>query len=203
MIALPAPTAPSVAHRAEEAERLLRRHLEELRFSFGEEPLVDLAGFLIAENGCHAIVVAADLDAPARIFLYLHCLGHLALGHVPEPTLAVTYEFRDRWRLPPDQQARETAADQWALRLLQRLLDPTPQASSPFQRGVLQEVHRLPLPRGFLRACRGRLRAAAAADPALVRELRRQVVAPRATVPHRPEKTASPVARSTRRARAR
>src|SRR5262249_47324280 len=181
-------------------ERLLRRHLEELRFSFGQEPLVDLAGFLIAENGCHAIVVAADLDAPARIFLYLHCLGHLALGHVPEPKLSVAYEFRDRWRLPPDQQARETAADQWALRLPQQLLDPTSQASSLSQRGVLQEVHRLRLRRGFLRACRERLRAAAAADPALVRELRRQVVAPRATAPHRSEKSPSSVARSTRRA---
>src|SRR2546430_789886 len=139
MIALPAPNPPGLAYRAEQAERLLRRHLEELRFSFGEEPLVDLAGFLISENGCHAILVAADLDARARIFLYLHCLGHLALGHVPARQLAVTYEFRDRWRHPPHQQARETAADQWALRLLQQLLDPTPPASSVFQSGILGE----------------------------------------------------------------
>ena len=158
-------------------EGLLRHHLEELRFSFGEEPLADLEGFLICEDGCRAIITAADLTPTARIFLYMHCLGHIALGHVDDRRLSVTHEFRDRWRLPPDQQVRETAADDWALSLLAPPPLPIQGAPHPFRHGTLQELHNLRLPAGYLGACHARLRAALAAQPALVAELRRHAAA--------------------------
>jgi hypothetical protein len=160
-----APASPPPDSGAVHLERLLRRHLEELRFTFGDEPLADLEGFLICEDGNRALITAGDLDPYARIFLYLHCLGHLALGHVDGARLSVTYEFRDRWRLPPHEQAREAAADAWALQLLSALSSPTTANCSP--QAIRQQLGALHLPPGFLRACLQRLRAALAVDPAV------------------------------------
>jgi len=138
--------------------RLVERHLEELRFSFAREPLVDLAGFWIREGPCRAIVVVADLDPLARVRFYLHCLGHLALGHGDDRPLTLTYEYRDRWRLSPAQQAREAAADAWALALLAA---PAAHSSAPrFQPTIRRSLRNLGLPRGYARACLARLRAA-------------------------------------------
>jgi hypothetical protein len=158
------PTSPPADPGAVHLEHLLRRHLEELRFTFGDEPLDDLQGFLICENGNRALITAADLDPYARIFLYLHCLGHLALGHVDGEHLSVSYEFRDRWRLPPHEQAREAAADAWALTLLAAAQSPN-SSSSP--RAIRHQVGALRIPRGFLRACLQRLREAVTADSRL------------------------------------
>jgi hypothetical protein len=146
--------------------------LEELRFTFGDEPLDDLQGFLICENGNRALITAADLDPHARIVLYLHCLGHLALGHVDGEHLSVTYEFRDRWRLPPHEQAREAAADAWALGLLAAAQTPTDSKNESI-RAIRRQIGALRLPPGYLRACLQRLRAALAAAPALVPTLQR------------------------------
>jgi hypothetical protein len=150
----------------------LRYHLEELHFSFGEDPLVDVAGLLISEDGCHAIIAATDLDAAARIPLYLHCLGHLALGHLEQPHLTLFYEFRDRWRLPPQLQAREAAADQWARALLTSTIAPL-EPSRHRSRARLAELRNLRLPHGFLRACHARLSTALqTASPDTRRRLR-------------------------------
>jgi len=167
-IIAPRPIAPAISPRDASAvhlERLLRRHLEELRFTFGDEPLDDLQGFLICEDGNRALIAAADLGPDARSFLYLHCLGHLALGHVDGTRLSVTYEFRDRWRLPPAEQAREAAADAWAHQLLAYALAPQ-HGPAPGPRAIRHQLGALRLPPGYLRACLQRLRAALTADPA-------------------------------------
>lgn len=101
-------------------ERWLRHYLAEWAIDLAEEPLHDLAGAIVVERGHHALIVAADLAPAARVVLYLHALGHLALGHLPADRLAVHHEFRDRGRLPPAQRAREAAADAWARRWLPR-----------------------------------------------------------------------------------
>jgi hypothetical protein len=174
---------------AAQVERLLRRHLEELRFSFGEEPLTDLEGFCIAEDGCRAIIVAADLAPIARIFLYLHYLGHLALGHVRDERLSVTHEFRDRWRLPPHQKLRESASDAWALDLLNA---HTPRSTSsalhpsPFANGILGELRNLRLAAGYLRACHLRLQATLAMHPHLVPALQQHAATRRLPASARP-----------------
>jgi hypothetical protein len=151
---------------------LLRRHLEELRFTFGDEPLDDLQGFLICEDGNRALITARDLNPTARSFLYLHCLGHLALGHVDGERLSVSYEFRDRWRLPPHEQAREAAADDWTFQLLACACAPTALASPAF-RAIRRQLGALHLTPGFVRACLHRLRIALTADPTLVPTLQR------------------------------
>ena len=153
--------APAAGPRAEALARLVERHLEELHFSFDREPLVDVAGFLIVEGPYRAIVAASDLDAPARLRLFLHCLGHLALGHVDAQQLSLTYELRDRWRLAPAQQAREAAADAWADALLAALTTPAP-VLPRYQPALRQALRRLGVPRGYARACLARLRAALA-----------------------------------------
>ena len=168
----------------ERVEALLKRHLEELHFSFGDEPLVDLEGFLICEDGCRAIIAAEDLDPCRRIFLYLHCLGHLALGHIDERRLSLTYELRDRWRLPPHLQARETAADAWALRLLDQPRESAGRRANPFRQPVLQELRNLRMPPGFSHACLERHRADLAASPSLVQQLRQQAAPRRLPSPH-------------------
>jgi hypothetical protein len=165
-----APASPSLDASAVHLERLLRRHLEELRFTFGDEPLDDLRGFLICENGNRALITAADLDPHARISLYLHCLGHLALGHVDGDHLSVSYEFRDRWRLPPGEQVREAAADAWARQLIAGAQRPDGSKASP--NAIRHQLGALRLPPGFLRACLQRLHAALTADPALSSALR-------------------------------
>jgi len=154
-------------------EALLRRHLEELRFTFGDEPLDDLSGFLICEDGNRALIAASDLDACTRISLYLHCLGHLALGHLDGEHLSVTYEFRDRWRLAPPEQVREAAADVWALRLLVAAQSPAAAMCAP--RVLRQQLGALRLPPGFLRACLQRLRSALDANPSLLAAVQRQI----------------------------
>jgi hypothetical protein len=169
-----------VAASAASLEALLRRHLEELRFTFGDEPLDDLGGFLICEDGNRALITASDLDAPARILLYLHCLGHLALGHVDGDRLSVTYEFRDRWRLAPAEQVREAAADEWALRLLAAAQAPESAASSR-PGAIRQQLGALRLPPGFLRACLQRLHTALRADPRLGPTLEQQIDHPAVT----------------------
>jgi hypothetical protein len=151
----------AAGRRAEALARLVERHLEELHFSFDREPLVDVAGFLIVEGPYRAIVSASDLDAAARLRLALHCLGHLALGHVDASQLSLTYEFRDRWRLPPAQQAREAAADAWADALLAALTAPAPMPPR-YQPALRQALRRLGVPRGYARACLARLRTALA-----------------------------------------
>ena len=158
---------PAAGPRAEALARLVERHLEELHFSFDREPLVDVAGFLIAEGPYRAIVAASDLDAPTRLRLSLHCLGHLALGHVDAHQLSLTYEFRDRWRLAPAQQAREAAADAWADALLAALTAPAP-VPPRYQPALRQALRRLGIPRGYARACLARLRAALAPTAAEV-----------------------------------
>jgi hypothetical protein len=163
MNAHPDPAAAPVG--IEDFERLLRRHLEELHFSFGDEPLVDVAGLLICEHDCRAIITAADLDPAARVFFYLHCLGHLALGHLDQQRLTLTYEFRDRWRLPPHRQAREAAADQWALQLLDAAHAASSEQSFAFRYPLRPALRNLRIPRGFLRACLTRLRAGLQATP--------------------------------------
>ena len=152
-IALPAspPLSSPADLRVVQFERFLRRHLEELRFTCGDEPLDDLQGFLICENGDRALITAAELDPHARIILYLHCLGHLALGHVDGEHLTVTYEFRDRWRLPPYEQAREAAADGWALALLAAAQAPADSKAGSL-RAIRRQIGALRLPPGYLRA---------------------------------------------------
>jgi hypothetical protein len=169
------PNPPAAPVSIEDLERLLRHHLEELHFSFGDEPLVDLAGLLICEGDCRAIITAADLDPAARLFCYLHCLGHLALGHVDPRRLTLTYEFRDRWRLPPHLQARETAADQWALGLLDAAHGASSELTTPSRYPLRPALRNLRIPCGFLRACLTRLRAGLqATSPETVRCLRQQ-----------------------------
>ena len=65
---------------------------------------------------------------------------------------AATYEFRDRWRLAPAQQAREAAADAWADALLAALTAPAP-APPRYQPALRQALRRLGVPRGYARAC--------------------------------------------------
>ena len=110
--------------------------------------------------------------------------------------LSLTYEFRDRWRLPPHLQAREAAADEWAIQFVEQRLAPASGGTSPFRPPTLQALRNLRIPRGFLRACLERLRAAvAAASPDLVQQLQRQAAA------HQVPTTPCPVASTAKRPR--
>lgn len=80
----------TIAPRAEShtlllEEERLRRHLDErlgVRTRFA--PLADVRALLVSartDDRPKSLVVASDASAAERIYLYVHCAAHLALGH--------------------------------------------------------------------------------------------------------------------------
>ncbi len=100
-------------------EQLLRLHLGELNFSFAEENLKTLKGFMVFDKEYRQIVSASDLETEERIKLYLTMVSHVVLGHLGygEPG-QVRYQYRNPEGLPNDDRLEEQSAEKWMKTLL-------------------------------------------------------------------------------------
>jgi hypothetical protein len=122
------------------AERIVKALLRRMQVTVAVDRLDGLDAFMIADRGHRRIVVDAGLDPSARVYYYLHALGHVARGHVPPDELHVRFEPRQRAKLPMALLEEERAADEWVRTLVARRLD-TRGTHNPFTAGVLSAVH--------------------------------------------------------------
>lgn len=133
----------------ERSEQVIKHHLSELNIQITTMHLDSIVGYMVSEKGYRSIVVSDELDTATKVFLYLHIVGHIALGHVDESSLCVTYEVHARGRLPSADRVKEYQADRWALRLVESALNRDDRESS--LKLFLSSVRNLVVPKGALR----------------------------------------------------
>jgi hypothetical protein len=134
--------AYGVTDQGELAERMVTVLLRPLRFTIAQEPLDSLQAFLIAENGHRRVVVNAHLPPWARVYYCLHCVGHVAMGHVGDDDLSIRFEVPDRTKLPADRAVEEAEADRWVRVLVDKRVHRNGRVD-PFMARSLRYIHRV------------------------------------------------------------
>jgi hypothetical protein len=137
---------PSADPPPDAETRSLRLRISELLcVRFESRSMLPLKAVLVSRKGDRLICLDARNEPAENVFLTLHLLGHIALGHVDENKLVIRLEWANSSLA--DSPTEEAGADRWAHNVARGRLPSRSSEPSEFAE-VRRFIRRLRLQRG-------------------------------------------------------